>query len=238
VTEAQCVERLFSELAQGRGGRIATVNLDQLAIAARRADFHEFCASGSIVVADGMPIVWASRLQRTPLPARVTGADLFWSVSEAAASQDRSIFLVGGEPSAAERAARELGRRWPVLRIAGTICPDPASAPDRVDARPVKAALAAARPDIVMVGLPSVKTQHLMQECTPVLPAAWWIGVGVGFSYAAGLLARAPRWQQQAGLEWLHRLSTQRGLAYRYLARDPRALARLLITATRRRWSR
>ena len=235
LDEAACVERIFAALAAGRGGRVATVNVDQLARCRRSAAFAAFCASASIVVADGMPVVWASRLQGTPLPARVTGSDLIWSVSARAAAEDRSVFLVGGDPGAAEAAAAALVRRSSGLRVAGVVCP-PAAGGDRVDAGEVRRRLVASAPEIVFVGLPSLKTQWLIEECVHLLPRAWWIGVGVSFSFVGGTVARAPRWQQRMGLEWLHRLAQDpRRLAPRYLVRDVPMASRLLAGAALRR---
>ena len=231
------MERIFAGLAAGRGGRVATVNVDQLALCSRSTTFAAFCASASIVVADGMPVVWASRLQGTPLPARVTGSDLIWSVSARAAVEERAVFLAGGDPGAAEAAAAALVRRYPGLRIAGVVCP-PAAGGDRVDAGEVRRSLVASAPDIVFVGLPSLKTQWLIEECAHLLPRAWWIGVGVSFSFVAGTVARAPRWQQRMGLEWLHRLAQDpRRLARRYLVRDVAMASRLLVGAALRRLS-
>ena len=236
LTEAACVRHIFAEIEAGRGGRVATVNTDQLALCARHPDFAAFCARASVIVADGMPVVWASRLQGTPLPARVTGSDLLFSVCARAAEEGRTVLLAGGSPGTAERAARALQARAPGLRVVGTVCPAPAAEPDRVALEELRAVLLATRPDIVFVGLPSLKTHHLVAACQDLLPRAWWIGVGVGFSFAAGALPRAPRWQQQLGLEWAHRLVVEpRRLAARYFLRAMPAAIRLLARSARQR---
>ena len=72
-----------------------------------------------------MPVIWAARLSGEPLPERVTGASLIFSLSAAAAGHGRSVYLLGGEPGVPEQAAAELARRYPGLRVAGTDAPPP-----------------------------------------------------------------------------------------------------------------
>src|SRR2546429_8913198 len=93
VTEAEAVARVRAALSRGEGGRILTPNVDIL-----RQRPAAYAADASLVVADGMPLVRASRLAGTPLPERVAGASLVWSLSRAMAADGRSGFLLGGEP--------------------------------------------------------------------------------------------------------------------------------------------
>jgi N-acetylglucosaminyldiphosphoundecaprenol N-acetyl-beta-D-mannosaminyltransferase len=238
VTEAECVAAMFAGLADGRGGRIHTANVDHLRQASLDPALAAFIETSDFVVADGMPIVWASRLAGRPLPARVAGSDLVWPVAEAAAAHGRSLFLTGGAPGTAELAAAALRRRNPDIRIAGTSCPrfDTTSRAQTFDA--LRQQLQQTRPDIVLVGLPLRLAREVIEWNAPGLPEAWWIGVGVSFSFIAGVLPRAPRWQQRMGLEWVHRLIHEpRRLARRYARDVPTALA-VLGTSVRDRWRR
>src|SRR5947207_340276 len=107
LTEADAVARVRAGLARGEGGRILTPNVDIL----RHA---------TLVVADGMPLVWASRLAGTPLPERVAGSSLVWSLSRALAVDGRSVFLLGGQPPGGwARAADALRATCPTLRVSG-----------------------------------------------------------------------------------------------------------------------
>jgi N-acetylglucosaminyldiphosphoundecaprenol N-acetyl-beta-D-mannosaminyltransferase len=71
-----------------------------------------------LVVADGMPLIWASRLAGEPLPERVAGSSMVWSICEIASARGQSVFLLGGDPGVAERAAKVFQDRYPGLRIA------------------------------------------------------------------------------------------------------------------------
>src|SRR3954452_23201097 len=120
LTEAACVERICSALFRGCGGTVVTPNLDHLRRCATDATFRSLVADAELVVADGMPLVWASRLQGTPLPERVAGSNLIVSLSAAAASLGYSVFLLGGTPGTAQLSSEVLRTRFSGLNVAGT----------------------------------------------------------------------------------------------------------------------
>ena len=111
VDEREAVETILDARERDRGGVVLTPNLEHLSSFRSDPEVREAFGEAELVVADGMPLIWASRLQRTPLPERVAGSDLIWSLSEAAAERGRSVFLLGGNPGAAERAADVLQER-------------------------------------------------------------------------------------------------------------------------------
>ena len=114
LTEQGCVERLIRESQAGQGGWVITPNLDHMRRAETDDEFRTMLDEADVVVADGMPLIWASRLQGTPLPERVAGSALVWSLAEAAAKADRSLYLLGGDPGAADKAADVLKKPLPV----------------------------------------------------------------------------------------------------------------------------
>ncbi|MEV4344350.1 WecB/TagA/CpsF family glycosyltransferase [Actinoplanes sp. NPDC049596] len=100
ITEAEVVAVVRDSLARGRGGRIITPNVDILRRAQGDAECRRHLDDADLIVADGMPLVWASRLGGRPLPERVAGSSLIWSLSRGLARDGRSIFVVGGAPAA------------------------------------------------------------------------------------------------------------------------------------------
>jgi N-acetylglucosaminyldiphosphoundecaprenol N-acetyl-beta-D-mannosaminyltransferase len=120
IDEATAINHILDELDAGFGGFVVTPNLDHLRRCGDDVSFGALVAEADLVLADGMPLVWAARLQGTPLPARVAGSDLIWSLSAAAAARGRSIFMLGGAPGTADAAAAKLAEKYPDLRIAGT----------------------------------------------------------------------------------------------------------------------
>jgi N-acetylglucosaminyldiphosphoundecaprenol N-acetyl-beta-D-mannosaminyltransferase len=221
LTEEQVVERVRAELQAGRGGWIATPNVDHLRHASRDPRLAELIRSAPISVADGAPVVWAAKLAGRPIPARVTGADLLWSLSAAAAEDGRSVYLLGGEPGVPERAAAALQGRFPKLTIAGTCSPPRGFELDPDELSKCRDGVVDAHPDIVFVGLGFPKQEHIITGFTHLLPSTWWLGCGAALPFAAGDLQRAPTWMRPLGLEWLFRLVHEpRRLFRRYLRED------------------
>ena len=218
LDEQQCVARVVEACAAGRGGWIVTPNLDHLRRLSADEALRASYGRADLVVADGMPLVWACRLQRTPLPGRVAGSDLISSLSRAAAENGLSVFFLGGDTGAADEAARVLRARFPALRVAGTACPAPGFEHRAGELDLLAARLARTRPDLVFVALGSPKQEALIERLRPSLPGAWWMGVGISFSFVAGRVKRAPRWVRRIGCEWIHRMAQEpRRLARRYL---------------------
>jgi N-acetylglucosaminyldiphosphoundecaprenol N-acetyl-beta-D-mannosaminyltransferase len=237
VREAECVAFVMGELEAGRGGWIATANLDHLRRLQRPGEFRRVYETATIVVADGMPLVWASRLQGTPVPERVAGSDLIRSLSVAAGRHGRSVFLLGGDPGTADIAASALRAASPGLHVVGTHCPPFGFERDDARIAALSAEIAAAVPDIVFVALGSPKQEVLIERLRGTLPRAWWIGVGISFSFVAGTVRRAPPWMQRFGLEWAHRLAQEpRRLWSRYLCSGPPFVLRLFGSALFHRW--
>ncbi|HRT97654.1 MAG TPA: WecB/TagA/CpsF family glycosyltransferase [Planctomycetota bacterium] len=218
VREAECVSLILERLKAGRGGWVVTVNLDHLRRLVRDAEYARLCQGACLMVADGMPLVWASRLQGTPLPERVAGSNLISSLSAAAAREGRSVYLLGGAAGSAVAAASRLQQRYTGLKVVGTDCPPMGFEGSSDQMGAIEERLLRARPDIVYVGLGSPKQERLIGRLRGGLPGAWWLGVGISFSFLGGQVRRAPRWMQLAGLEWVHRLAQEpRRLATRYL---------------------
>lgn len=236
LTLAGTVEHLMAELGQGRGGWVITANLDHLVRARRDPDYRAMLAEADLVVADGMPLIWASRLQGTPLPERVAGSSMVEPLSERAAHLGYSIFLLGGNPGIAEQAGGILQKNYPGLRLAGTYCPPMGFEEDPAQMRAIEGFLRESRPDIVLVALGSPKQELLIRRLRADFSGTWWLGIGISLSFLAGEVVRAPSWMQRLGLEWAHRLWQEpRRLAKRYLVYGLPFAVRLMVVSLLRR---
>jgi len=236
VTYAQCIEHILHSLESGRGGWVVTHNLDHLRRLRLDGEFRDLCLDADLRVADGMPVVWACRLQGTPVPERVAGSTLVSLLSEAAAKKGRSIFLLGGARGSAAAAARRLVETYASLEIAGIHYPSFGFERDPRQMSQLRDELVSANPDIVFVALGSPKQEQLIKILRDDLPQTWFLGVGISFSFLSGDVRRAPRWMQNVGLEWVHRLSQEPGrLSKRYLQQGIPYAARLLTSAALRR---
>ncbi|MGW4639195.1 WecB/TagA/CpsF family glycosyltransferase [Sphaerisporangium sp. NPDC004334] len=231
LTEEQVVEHVVTALRQGRGGHVVTPNVDICRACSRDPEVRAIVEGADLAVPDGMPLVWASKLLGTPVPERITGADLIWSLSAAAASAGLSVYLVGGLPGVAVRAAEVLSDRHPGLRVAGVVSPPFGFETSAEGLAAVREALLRARPDLVFVGLGFPKQDRLIGLLRADLPQAWFVGCGSAIGFAAGAVRRAPEWMRRSGLEWLFRLAAEPGrLARRYLVDDLPFALRLLTS--------
>jgi len=218
IREKELIQLVIASISSGDGGFIVTHNLDHLRRLQFDTTFAVACDEATYRVADGMPLVWASRLRGTPLPERVAGSSLIHTLTAAAGAQGKSVFLIGGNPGTAVAAAARLKSVTPSLQVVGMVCPpvgfelDPAYFTKLVDT------LRLADPDIVYLAVGSPKQELLAVVLRKELPKAWFAGVGISFSFVTGDVRRAPKWVQKSGLEWLHRLAQEpRRLAGRYL---------------------
>jgi N-acetylglucosaminyldiphosphoundecaprenol N-acetyl-beta-D-mannosaminyltransferase len=237
VTLPGAIDAVEALIRSRRGGFVVTPNVDHVVIADRRADFRDAYAAADLSLADGKPIVWASRLLGTPLPEKVSGSDLVLPLMERAAARGWRVFLLGAGPGVADAAAERLRRNLGV-NVVGAAAPFVRVAPGEADPEGDAAveAVRAARPDIVLVAFGAPKQELWMHRRRAALAPAVLLGIGASLDFVAGRVRRAPRWLSQAGLEWAWRLLREpRRLWRRYLVDDPRFVAILWRTWRERR---
>jgi N-acetylglucosaminyldiphosphoundecaprenol N-acetyl-beta-D-mannosaminyltransferase len=232
LTEAQTVAHIVGASHRGEGGWVVTPNVDICRQARRDPSLGHLIGTASLSVPDGTPLVWAAKLSGHPLPERVAGGSLIFSLSETAARQGLSIYLLGGAPGVPQRAGEELSRAYPGLRVVGADSPPFGFDTDPRAVEAVRDRVAAATPDIVYVGLGFPKQERLITTLAPACPRAWFIGCGAAIPYAAKALPRPPAWMRRAGVAWLFRLFNEpRRLFRRYLVQDLPFAVRLLASA-------
>jgi N-acetylglucosaminyldiphosphoundecaprenol N-acetyl-beta-D-mannosaminyltransferase len=221
VGTPELLDHIFGELGHGRGGWLVTANLDFLRRFTHDPRMRDLYARADVRVADGRPLVWAAKLQGDHLPERIAGSRLVEPLAERAAREGRSLYLLGGAPGAAVGAANKLCERAPQLRIAGHSNPRVSEPATSAEVEQIAAELERDRPDVLLVALGSPKQELLIGALRARFPGTWMIGVGITFSFLAGLEPRAPEWMGEYSLEWVHRMvHDPKRLAPRYLLHD------------------
>ncbi len=194
---------------------LTSANGNVLSRCARSDAFRELIEAADAVDADGQPIVVASRLMtRTPIPERCATTDFFHDVAREAEAAGASIYLLGATEEVNRLAAEATRRLYPRLRIAGRRngyfedAEEPA----------VVAAINAAAPDIVWVGLGVPTEQAFVVRNRAHLTNVGALKTCGGlFDFVAGRNTRAPQWMRDRSLEWLYRLGLEpRRLFWRY----------------------
>jgi N-acetylglucosaminyldiphosphoundecaprenol N-acetyl-beta-D-mannosaminyltransferase len=228
VTMSDTLSMIESFLVDGECHQIATANTDFLVKALSDGELRTVLSQCDLVVPDGMPLLWASRLVGVPMAQRVTGADLVPRLAEISAAKGWRLFLLGGTPEASRRAELEMRRLYPSVNITGRLAPPPAPI-DKMDNEAILEGIRRARPDILLVAFGNPKQEKWIHHHLRDLGVPVCIGVGAALDFIGGSVPRAPRWMQNSGLEWFHRLITEpRRLGRRYLV-DAIQFSRCLV---------
>jgi N-acetylglucosaminyldiphosphoundecaprenol N-acetyl-beta-D-mannosaminyltransferase len=203
---------------------VVTPNVDHAVMFQERADLRQAYADASLVLADGFPVVVASRLLGKKLPERVAGSDLapalFEKVGQSRRDEALKVYLLGAAPGVAERAAKNIEARWPGVKVVGTYSPPLGFERDDAENDRILARIAEARPEVVLLGLGAPKQELWVQRHREQIAANVVLCVGATIDFLAGERSRAPMWMRKTGLEWLHRVASEpRRLVKRY-ARD------------------
>jgi len=170
---------------------------------------------------DGMPMVWAGKLNGHPEMTRVYGPDLMLDVCAWSEKSGCRHFFYGGAEGVAELLAEKLKVKFPGLIVTGTFTP-PFRALSPEEEKKLQEHIRVSQPDILWVGLSTPKQEKFMAEYLPKLDVTLMLGVGAAFDFHSGRVRQAPRWMQRSGLEWFYRLCCEpRRLAKRYLRNNP-----------------
>lgn len=197
---------------------VVTPNADHVLLLEHNEGLRRAYADAALVVADGWPVVLASRLLGQPLPERVAGSDIVPAVFTAASSAaPLRTYLLGAGPGVAERAGRSIEARWPAIRIVGTYGPPFGFERDPEENAAILQRISDARPDLLLVGLGAPKQELWVHAHRESIRAHVALCIGATIDFLAGEKPRAPLWVRKLGLEWFHRMASEpRRLAPRY----------------------
>jgi N-acetylglucosaminyldiphosphoundecaprenol N-acetyl-beta-D-mannosaminyltransferase len=211
ATTDQCI-------AWCKGPRVAhtviTLNAALLCMMRRDAELRVACRAGDLIVADGVPVVWTSKLAGVPLPERVAGVDLTVRLLAEGAARGLSVYFLGARPEVIRSLMDYCHRNHPGLKVVGAR--DGYFAPS--DHPAIVAEIARLAPDMLFVGMPSPFKETWCQRHRDALGVPVIVGVGGTFDVLTGYVRRAPRALQAVGMEWSWRLAMEpRKMWKRYL---------------------
>lgn len=221
LTLDQAVVAAWRIIADGRPGGcpyVVTPNVAHVVMLQKDRRFRQAYRGASLVLADGQPLIGVARLVGRPLPERIAGSDFVPAVLGAMAPDGLSLFLLGAGPGVAERAAQNIVRRYPGVRIAGCYSPPFGFEQDPDENRRIVARINAARPQLLVIGLGAPKQELWISRHAAELRVGLAVCAGATIDFLAGHKARAPRWIQNLSLEWLYRMACEpRRLSGRYI---------------------
>lgn len=227
----ETLETVESFIRSGKPHQHAVVNVDKLVKANRNAELRRILNDCALINADGMPVVWASRLLGKPLKERVTGVDLFESLMRRAAKKGWRVFLLGAQEEVVAKVKSIYEKKYSGLIVAGY-----RNGYWRHDEEEdVVQQIKAAQPDILFVAITSPMKENFLGRYQAEMKIPFAMGVGGTFDVAAGKVKRAPVWMQKTGLEWFYRfLQEPRRLFKRYFVEDIAFFWLILKEAARR----
>ncbi|MGQ9815914.1 MAG: WecB/TagA/CpsF family glycosyltransferase [Candidatus Roseilinea sp.] len=215
VTSAETRDRVTTLVAGGGAHQIATVNPEFIMAAQRNPAFAEVLDKTVLNVPDGAGVLWAARRMGRPLRERVAGVDLMECLCAVGSQHHWRTFFLGARDGVAERAAAIMAFKYSGLLITGTY----AGSPRLEDEAEIVARVRKARPNLLFVAYGAPAQDLWLARNLPIIygferpsdesPGLVGMGVGGAFDFLAGAQRRAPKWMQDAGLEWLYRLLRQ-----------------------------
>lgn len=227
----ETLQKVEDFIKSGRPHQHVVVNVDKLVKASRDPELRRIINECALINADGMAVVWASRLLGKPLKERVAGVDLFESIMQRAAMKTWRVFLLGAQEEVVSRVKQDYERKYPGLTVAGYR--NGYWEPE--DEESVVGQIEAAQVDILFVAISSPKKEQFLNRYQAEMKIPFAMGVGGTFDVAVGKVKRAPRWMQVSGFEWFYRfLQEPRRMFRRYFIEDMVFFWLLLKEAIRR----
>ncbi|MGO3742273.1 WecB/TagA/CpsF family glycosyltransferase [Kerstersia sp.] len=222
----QATQLLLTAARQRNGSAsvVVTPNVDHVVRLEKQPEFKAAYAKADFIFADGMPLVWFSRLMQRALPARVTGSDLFVQLCLRAVPEKLKVALIGGQPGQEQHLQDLFQQYYPGLDL-HVRCPSMKFDPFGPEGLATRDWVQALNADIIFICLGMPKQERWALHYARDLPGGVILCVGAAMEFAVGLQKRAPAWVQRIGMEWVWRLlSNPRHLWRRYLVEDPKFL--------------
>jgi N-acetylglucosaminyldiphosphoundecaprenol N-acetyl-beta-D-mannosaminyltransferase len=218
VTTAETIDIIARMIESGEPHYLATANVDFLVQAARDVELRRILFDAHLVLCDGTPLLWASRLLGNRLPERVAGSDVVPLLLKDAAEKGYRVYFLGAEPDVCATAVAKLREQFPKLQIVGHDSP-PFKALMEMDHEGIIRRIQEAQPDLLFVGFGCPKQEKWINMHYQRLGVPVCVGVGGTIDFLAGHRRRAPMWMRNAGVEWIYRMAQEpRRLFKRYCA--------------------
>lgn len=222
VDFAQAINRIDEIIQTGKPGYVLTPNVDHIVQLEHNELLREIYSQADLVLADGMPIVWAASYLKTPLQGRVAGSDLFPMLCKFAAEKKYRIFFLGGRPGAGEKAIQILTQQHPNF-AARSYCPPMGFEKDPAENEKISSMIREYSPHILCVALGAPKQEYWIHRHARQLGVPVSLGVGASLDFVAGFQKRAPQFLCKIGLEWAWRLMLEPKRMYKRYLIDDRA---------------
>ncbi len=221
VTMSETVEAIEQMIAADKKSYIVAINVDVVMKIEADPYLKKIVDDADMVLVDGKPLVWISKLHGRPLKEKVSGSDLVPLLCEVAAKNGYKVFIIGGKEGSAERAKQRLEEKLPDIKIVGTYAPPFGFEKDDAELERINRMISQAHPDLLITCFGCPKQEKWIYENIEKYDAKVSICAGATVDFLAGNVTRAPRWMSEHGLEWFYRfLQEPRRMFRRYFVDD------------------
>lgn len=222
VSFQEAVNRIEELVSIGKSHYVCVASTQDIMIAQKEQRFRQIVNHADLATPDGWPVVWAIRVSGYEQRGRVTGPDLMLAMCERSIITNHSHFFYGGAEGVPELLAQKLKEQFPGLKVKGVYSPPFRPLAEEEDKKVVEM-LNNSGADMLWVGLGTPKQHFWIKDHLGKVKIPVMLGVGAAFDFHSGRIKRAPKWMQNNGLEWLHRLYQEpRRLWLRYFEYLPK----------------
>ncbi|EIA18226.1 WecB/TagA/CpsF family glycosyltransferase [Clostridium perfringens] len=221
LTMNEAIDRAEELIIKKKPSYVVTPNVDHIVKLENDKEFQEVYKNADLILTDGMPLIWISKIKGNPIKEKISGSDFFPKLCERAAEKGYSIFLLGAAEGVATKAAKNLKEKYEGLNIVGTYSPSYGFEKKDDEIKMIIEMINKAKPDILAVGLGAPKQEKFLHKYRNDLNVPISLAIGASIDFEAGNINRAPKWMQNCGLEWFYRLCKEpKRMFKRYIIDD------------------
>ena len=229
VSMKETVKSIENMIESNKKSYIVAVNVDVIMKIEKDQYLKKITDDADMVLVDGKPLIWISKLYHRPIKEKISGSDLVPVLCKTAAEKNYSIFIIGGKDGVAEKAKENLERTYPGISVKGTYSPPIGFEKDEEELKKINDMISLSHPDILIACFGCPKQEKWIYENYHKYDAAVSVCAGATVDFLAGNVKRAPRWMSTHGLEWFYRfLQEPKRMFKRYFIDDIKILRLIL----------
>ena len=205
----ETIQTIDSFIQQKKRSYIVEINVDVVIKIEQDAYLKRITDQADMVLVDGKPLIWISKLHKRPVKAKISGSDLVPKLCEKAAEKGYTIFIIGGKDGIAEQAKRKLEKQLSGIKIVGTYAPPYGFEKDKNELDKINQMISDVHPDLLIGCFGCPKQEKWIYENYKKYDATVSVCAGATVDFLAGNIRRAPGWMSDHGLEWFYRFTQE-----------------------------
>ena len=209
VTMPETIATIEQMIEADKKSYVVAINVDVVMKIEEDSYLKKVVDNADMVLVDGKPLVWISKLHGKPLKAKISGSDLVPLLCEVSAEKGYKIFIIGGKDGIAEQAKEKLENRLPKIKIVGTYAPPFGFEKNESELEKINQMISEAHPDLLIACFGCPKQEKWIYENIEKYNAKVSVCAGATVDFLAGNVKRAPRWMSDHGLEWFYRFTQE-----------------------------